>query len=773
MTDANTFNIAAPGPITTDGNGPPDVTEGTAGSALNPLTISSDPTPTSPQDSVMNSPESEEPTVPAIDAEAITTDLAALSETNVASLPPNPEEIVVRGRTRNTSRTPWASRRASIASAWSHISEEVISETNSPIRYSSPPRPTDSQLIREAISGKLLPPPVSVHEANRKWNTQLKSDLDLDLEEEIQTFEANDADLRKELAREVNEVVMGYSRYYLQGTLQLRADHDFPFSNENLQVAVLLTIQAIDAGASEHPGETMVPILTPHAWYRLTMAVLVAILRGRLRSTSKVATGTKSMNWNTNSFVTHPDVTKPLTEGGTICSMALQLAEAYDSNQINPLRLTPEEFYDNLLTAQTNVITRATTKDDEMRSRRQEAQDKVVKNIMQTMTSDDAVMAEIRQKVKDTIFGQLNQEALNDADTWCTIYREEFKEVMQKYIAANNFGKIDPVFLKSNHKGKKRAKSESPDMEADMECIEQLMRADSQTQIDALQNEILLSMKAEMEKEITDLHRDEFVKAQAEALLHVQHEVSLFKDQETQRLRNEALKQVDDDIAAVRRCYREEHEAYVRTQRNNVRAALKQWKIRHRNSCNLEFLRVEALKLGYVLNPSSADAFRPNSDPVEAKLDWLPTLRATSRAPSQAPSPARYPTTPPNLPLQIDTNMTPTPVRVKRVHTGDTNLREPATDVTIEAPSPIPFLVPTPPSPLPNSSPMSPSPMAEDHPIDALADRLDANGGVGASMHAVTRETGAPQAPTQPHFPEVDHKPPPAAVQSAPLPRRQ
>ncbi|KAI9431600.1 hypothetical protein H4582DRAFT_2084750 [Lactarius indigo] len=373
-------------------------------------------------------------------------------------------------------------------------------------------------------------------------------------------------------------------------------------------------------------------------------------------------------------------------------------------------------------------------------------------------------MSEIKQKIKDSIFAQLNEEAMADADTWRAIYREEFKEVMQKYIVANNFGNINPAFLKSKHKGKARAKSESPELEASMEQIEQLMRADSQAQVDTLRNDILTNMRVEMEQEISNLRSAELTRAHAEALQQVNAEVASFKEEETTHLRQEALKQVDDDIAAVRRRYREEHEAYVRTQRNDVRAALKQWKIRHRNSRNLEFLRTEAAKLGYSLSANSADAFKPNSDPVEAELDWLPTSHAPSQAPSRAPSPARYPSTPPKPPLQVDTNVTPKAARVKRARADDTDLREPATDATVELPSPIP------PSPLPRSSPMMPSPMAEDHPIDNLADRLDANGGVGASMHAVTRDTEAPLAPNQPSLPEVDHELPPTAPQLAPLP---
>ncbi|KAI9431601.1 hypothetical protein H4582DRAFT_2084751 [Lactarius indigo] len=360
MHDPNTFNTAVKGPITVDGNGPPNVAEGTTATATNPIYVSSDPIssfPTLPMDSKMNSPESEEPTVPAIDVDAVSN---ALTNTNLSSaLPPTPEEIVVRGRQRNTSRTPRASRRASIASAWSHISEEQISETNSPIRFNSPPRPAADRSIRDTVDGQLIPPPMTVHQANLKWNTHLTSDLDLNNEEDIKDYEDNDRDLREEFTREINDVVMGYSRYYLQGVLQLRANHDFPFSNENLQTAALLTIQALDAGVGEHAGDTTVSTLTPHGWYCLAMAILAAIIRGRLRSPAKVAAGSKSMNWSTDSFIIHPDLTRPLTEGGTVRCMALQLAEAYDSSRINPLRLTPTEFYDNLLQKQTNVFERA------------------------------------------------------------------------------------------------------------------------------------------------------------------------------------------------------------------------------------------------------------------------------------------------------------------------------------------------------------------------------------------------------------------------------
>ncbi|KAI9434083.1 hypothetical protein H4582DRAFT_2184753 [Lactarius indigo] len=480
--------------------------EGIPGSALNPITIAStNPSQEGDTDSKMNSPESEESTHPAVPPAGTHTP---------PDLPEQPEEIIVRGR--NTSRTPRANaRRLSNASVWSHISEEpASSHSRSPTRFSSPPPARVSTNIQDAVAGRALPPPVSVHTSNAKYGTELTSSLDVDHEDQIVGFEANDQTLKEEFAREINDVVMGFSQYYLTGPLQFRFDNDFSFRQENLHTAVLLTIQALDTGAAFKEGETAVSMLTPPAWHRLVMAVLAATIRGHLRSPSRATNGNKSLNWTVDSFIVSKDIPKPLTEGGAIRSMALQLAGYYNTTRVNPLHTSPEEFFDSLITKQTNTLQRIANRI---------APD--TQPIREELMKDEDTMAQIREAVKKSIFDSLNAEALNDLDTWWGIYRDEFKEVMQKYIAANNFGQIDPVFLKSNHKGKKRAKSATPELEADMEHIERMMRADTQIQIDSLRNNILLTMKVEMEKEIADLRRDELTRAQAEALHQVQAEV--------------------------------------------------------------------------------------------------------------------------------------------------------------------------------------------------------------------------------------------------------
>ncbi|KAI9430331.1 hypothetical protein H4582DRAFT_2063947 [Lactarius indigo] len=519
-----------------------------------------------------------------------------------------------------------------------------------------------------------MPPPISIHASNAKYGTDLTSSLDLNNEDNIMGFEANDETLKEEFTQEINDVVMGFSQYYLTGPLQFWFDNDFSFRQENLQTAVLLTLQALDTGTAFKEGETSVSILTPQAWHRLVMAVLAAVIRGHLRSPNRATNGNKSLNWSIDSFVVSQDLPKPLSEGGAIRSMALQLAGYYDTKRINPLHTSPEEFFTSLIEKQTNTIQRITNRTTNLQQR---AHDDVLQN--------EQEMTQIRDKVKESIFASLNAEALNDLDTWRDIYREEFKEVMQHWIASNNFSSPDACFIKPDLKKKARAKSATPKQELNISQIETLVQTDCQVQIDVMRRDLLNDMRITMEKEIADLRSNEFTRMHAEVLANIQTETAALKSAEFERLKAIAIQQVDADIASLKAQYSAEHEAYVRSKRDRVRKDLKAWKVRHANSRNLTLLRAEAKKLGYDLVANSPDAFKPNSDPNIAEEDWLLSSRASSRTSSRASSvERRAPSTLPLVPLRTDPNVTPTPVRIKRVRTDD--LQEPMSDVTIELP---------------------------------------------------------------------------------------
>ncbi|KAH9173741.1 hypothetical protein EDB89DRAFT_2068521 [Lactarius sanguifluus] len=158
LNNSGTYNAATTGPIVASGHGQPHLRED--GQAFwddskptpHPIIVdSSSPLEAgrSPQDSRMNSPESEEPTIPTFDTTQVgpatmqalemvldnVPEHAASSQDlwdNVpslpADLPPQPEVIEVRGRPQATLRTPRGRSQAnSNTSVWSHATIESIS----------------------------------------------------------------------------------------------------------------------------------------------------------------------------------------------------------------------------------------------------------------------------------------------------------------------------------------------------------------------------------------------------------------------------------------------------------------------------------------------------------------------------------------------------------------------------------------------------------------------------------------------------------------------
>ncbi|KAH9051501.1 hypothetical protein EDB87DRAFT_1694500 [Lactarius vividus] len=159
--------------------------------------------PISPQDSQMGSPESEEPTDHKL----------------------QPEEIVVFPR--SASHTPQVrSRPLSTASNWSRASEED---------------PTPS---------------------NPWWKCDLSNVASKS--EVVECFHLINKDLKDEINWEINDTALSYGQYYLNELkLALRPQHDFVLKQNQLQTAALVVIQALDTGATFHPGETSNTFLTP------------------------------------------------------------------------------------------------------------------------------------------------------------------------------------------------------------------------------------------------------------------------------------------------------------------------------------------------------------------------------------------------------------------------------------------------------------------------------------------------------------------------------
>ncbi|KAH9059682.1 hypothetical protein EDB87DRAFT_1684540 [Lactarius vividus] len=524
----------------------------------------------------MNSPESEEPTTNTIPQ----------------------EEIVVFPR--SASHTPRViSRPLSAASNWSHMSKEESetspSPSNPPINY------------RNAASGKTLPDPIKV-------TTDQTSDFKVDLtntestSESTKFFHDNNTYMTDEIIREVNEASLGYGMYYLnEPKLTFREDHDSVVKPNQFQSAILLVTQALDAGTANHAGETTTTLLTPDSWFRLASAIIAAILRGKIRSPSDAIKGGKPINTN-DTFDIYKDLQHPTTQGECIKRMALQLAESFDNSRRNLAKQSPAEFYDQILDLRIKTLTKAA----EAQAKKDFNPSTLTHNIRDDILNDKDTMDKIHEEVKMAIFAELNKEAMEDLDTWREIYREEFKEVMQQYIALNKFG-MDPCFVKADPKGKKRAKSATPETENSIREIEHIMRIDCQAQIDAMRNNTLHEMTLQMQSEITAYKTAEFTRLQAEALQNLETEIEAIKDQ-----------------------HRQEHLLFVNKHREYTREQIKAWKVNHLNARKFDFIRREAKNLGYSLIADSQDTFKLNSDLVEASLEWLSSSRPSSRASSRA-----------------------------------------------------------------------------------------------------------------------------------------
>ncbi|KAH9008332.1 hypothetical protein EDB85DRAFT_2164570 [Lactarius pseudohatsudake] len=280
---SGSYAQAVAGPIIASGNGQPRRRDDTVAPTVISIPSSSPPPPPaarrSPLDSKMNSPESEEPTIPAFNTtqvgpatlQAIELALAPLAEgdkgeeatqqlwANVpslpADLPPQPEVIEVRGCTRNpTSRTPRARSRAlSNASVWSHATVESTSVDGSPVRFLPAGHSQDiitaqfTTALQLAKAG-LLGPSYDFEALDSGYINQ-GGDPAEDAELEMDIAETN-ATLKEELARDVTEQIIGWGGYHLGAPLQMSKDTNFPTGPKTVHAATALTITLIDAGAS-------------------------------------------------------------------------------------------------------------------------------------------------------------------------------------------------------------------------------------------------------------------------------------------------------------------------------------------------------------------------------------------------------------------------------------------------------------------------------------------------------------------------------------------
>ncbi|KAI9434301.1 hypothetical protein H4582DRAFT_2060247 [Lactarius indigo] len=433
----------------------------------------------------MGSPESEEITVPAINSQALWDAVPEITNTN---LPAEPETIVVRGRTVGGNTTPRArSRAASTASAWTHVTEETVSDTGSldrvVSRMSGQTVPIAFHTVNDAIRAGMLPPP---------FNTDVPAIDDASLhlhEDETKELDSVTDLLTEELMQAVGQAALGWGGYRITNPLPFRKDPDMPVATETFHAAATLVLTALDAGAAKRDGELITKILTPHSWMRLTMGVLSAIIRGALRSPAPLKNKTLPLNSNSDAFPIHQDLLRPVNEGGAVILMANQIAGLFGTSGNHPDSAMPDSYFDHV----TNLVydklphtkrTAATseppalTEQEEARLRGQ-CREQFLTDYREQIRLDTVAMEQIKDAVKAEIFANLNQEALSNLDEWREVYRREFVEAMHSAMDVLNPSLGDVARLK----GKARADPLPPTVSQVVRDAEPAIRAEVQARV--------------------------------------------------------------------------------------------------------------------------------------------------------------------------------------------------------------------------------------------------------------------------------------------------
>ncbi|KAH9164143.1 hypothetical protein EDB89DRAFT_1912312 [Lactarius sanguifluus] len=614
LNNSGTYHAATTGPIVADGYGQPRLRED--GQAYwddskptpNPIIIDS-----SSPDSRMNSPESEEPTVPAVDTTQVgpsTMQAMAMALDNVpehasssqglwdnvpslpsnlpADLPPQPEVIEVRGRQTSTSRTPHA------------------------IKTGMLPDPFDP----DNVPINQLPPPEGVDD---DWDNALNTTRQ---------------DLADELVKDVVEQAIGWGAYTLVDNLDLRKVHDLPFDGHTIHALVAATLLILDAGGAKEEGETVVAGLTPSSWTRLLLGLLAAAIRGALRSPSYVTRSTKLLNWRNDTFPIQAELDRPLTEVGAIVLMCQQLGGLFESNANHTRGRGYPRFPDSYFERLTRTILR--------RIDRFKDQFPPLPSLpSQTLRLDEAAMAQITASVKDGIFADLNAQALDNADEWCALYKHEFVEAMHAAFEAQYPG----IHL---NKGKARAVPPITTSQV-VRDAQPRIQAEVQEQVNAriknIHNEIQDSLAAEepfwkqgplrdaiantvrsaAQKEAEDMTTQEIAEMKAAAENTVQQmcqqlEFKLNQDIERMKVAKKAKLEVE------RMLLQEEIKADVAAWKAGTEANLKEWKVHHQNIWDLSGVKYSAKRLGYMLIPAGP----PSRECValDAPLNVLEVFRA-------------------------------------------------------------------------------------------------------------------------------------------------
>ena len=128
-----------------------------------------------------------------------------------------------------------------------------------------------------------------------------------------------------EIKKMLNNVIHGYSYYYLGPEVRLRPDANVPFTQHELNMAVKIITLALDNGLSSHTINASHLALTNTSWFRLAHGLMGAILRRSIRSLHFRKLGKHSLNGVKDHLIVARGLYRPLTHLQLMQAMAEQL----------------------------------------------------------------------------------------------------------------------------------------------------------------------------------------------------------------------------------------------------------------------------------------------------------------------------------------------------------------------------------------------------------------------------------------------------------------
>ncbi|KAH9170549.1 hypothetical protein EDB89DRAFT_2071777 [Lactarius sanguifluus] len=457
-------------------------------------------------------------------------------------------------------------------------------------------------------------------------------------------------------------------------------------------------------------------------------------------------------------FPIQAELDRPLTEVGAIIMMCQQLGGLFESNANHSMGRGYPRFPDSYFERLTRTITRRIDRfdgefprlpshdpadlpalppaeplmEEQRRQADTRARETLYQEILETLRLDGVTMAQISASVKDGIFADLNVQALENADEWRAVYKHEFVETMhaafeadaQPRIQAEVQAQVNARIRNIHEEIQESLAAEEPFWKGGplRDAIAATIRTAAQADADTLTAQEVEAMK----KQATD----EIARMRQQLDYTLNQEVELIKTAKKAKL------EVEREL--LQEATRREVAAY----KAGVELDLKAWKVRHRNIRDLSGVKRSAERLGYKLTPNGPPSRERVNLTTPINVLEVFGAQVASTTSSRAPSPAPPPITPPNHPHSLpDSNVTPTPVRVKRIRTedlGPASPLQPYPDAdTVIRTNPDFYtrdLAHTVMAPLP-----PPTPMEEDldYALEVKADTMVArNGGLEESIHA-------------------------------------